>query len=329
VPPPPSLEKLLQFYDQNWKSAGYQSAEEEANYKEYGKTILTRFWEIHTADFRMPIAVERQFYIDIEGVKLRGIIDRVDKLESGGLAIVDYKTTQELFTNEALRDNLQLTLYQIAAEQTWQLPVEKLTLYHLRSNTPCSCSPRGEKEVKEAKRLVVEIAEQIASQHFPAKEGPFCPCDFPEHCPYYRHKYDPALTAPAQKEILCGTAVEDAVEQYVSLQQQIKTLQMELEELKEKIVALCQEEELNRVYGREHALTYKLVETVGFDEEEVRAVLEPLGLWDRVLSFDQGKLKQLLADDGLAKEIRDKLEALRRVTSCSPRLWVRKLREEE
>ena len=44
VPPPPSLDDLLQFYEQNWLSEGYESAEEEANYKAYGREILSKFW---------------------------------------------------------------------------------------------------------------------------------------------------------------------------------------------------------------------------------------------------------------------------------------------
>ena len=65
----------------------------------------------------MPFGVERLFTIDIEGVKLRGYSDRSDKLDSGGLCIVDCKTNQEPFSMARLVDNLQLTLYHLAAEQ--------------------------------------------------------------------------------------------------------------------------------------------------------------------------------------------------------------------
>ena len=189
VPPPPSLDELLQFYERNWLPKGYKSAEEEAKYKTYGEEMLTKFWEIHSADFRMPLAVERIFNIDIDGRKLRGFIDRVDKLKSGGLAIIDYKTNKELFTIDDVNKDLQLTLYQLAAEQLWQLPVKKLTMYHLRSNTPCSCGPRDEAQLEQARQLVLEVAENIAKQRFPAVENQNCPCDFPEHCPYHRHRY--------------------------------------------------------------------------------------------------------------------------------------------
>ncbi len=326
VPPPPSLEELLQYYQKNWLSEGYESADEEASYKAYGRELLTKFWEIHSSDFRMPIAVEWMFYIDIEGVKLRGFIDRVDKLDSGGLNIVDYKTDKRLFTKDDLARNLQLTLYQLAVEQSWFLPVEKLTLYHFRSNTPCSCGPRSEAQLEEAKKLVLEVAEGIAGERFPAIEGERCPCDFAEHCPYYKHKF--ALER-GEGDILKEAAVPESVERYVALQKEIKGLELKLKELKDMIVAYCQAQDLNRVFGKEHALTYSLVERAGFSEDEVRALLEPEGLLDRVLSLDQSKLRQLISDETVAEDIRNRLEALRQVISTHPQLFPRKLAQEE
>ncbi len=41
------------------------------------------------------------------------------------------------------------------------------------------------------------------------------------------------------------------------------------------------------------------------------------------------RIKQLITDEAIAKDIRHKLEALRQVLSSSPRLWVRRLIEEE
>jgi putative RecB family exonuclease len=323
VPPPPSLEALLQFYEQNWLAEGYESAEEEASYKAYGREILAKFWEIHRSDFRMPIAVEWMFNIDIEGVKLRGFIDRVDKLDSG-LAIVDYKTDRGLFTRADLEKNLQLTLYQLAVEQSWHLPVERLTLYHFRSNTPCSCLPRSEAQLEEAKSLVLAVAKGIAEESFPAIESERCPCDFADHCPYYQQQAMPRYT-----EVGGGMPVAEAVERYISLQSQIKELQLQFDEIKQTIIDFCQAEGLNRVYGRENAITYKLVEKAGFSEDEVRALLEPLGLWNRVLGLDQSRLKQLITDETVAAEVRRKLGALKQVISTYPQLWGRKLAEEE
>ncbi len=329
VPPPPSLEKLLQFYEKSWLSEGYESAEEEANYKASGREILSRFREIHSPDFRMPVAVEKMFYIDIDGVKLRGFIDRVDKLNSGGLSIVDYKSNKELFTTDDLEKSLQLTLYQLAVEQMWYLPVEKLTLYHLRSNTPVSCKSRDKTRLDEARHLVLEVADGITKKRFPAVENQYCPCDFTEHCPYYKQKYVEIVAEPKEADILRGMAADEAVERYASLQSQVRELQLKLDEIKRMLINYCVANGLNRVYGKEIAITYKLVERAGFSEEEVRKLLEPEGLWSRVLSLNQSKLRQLITDEGTARNIRNELEALRQVISSYPQLWVKRLIEEE
>jgi putative RecB family exonuclease len=143
--------------------------------------------------------MEHRFSLDVDGVKLIGYIDHVDKLESGNLSIIDYKTNQEPFTAEYVEKDLQLTLYQMAAEQTWRLPVEKLTLYHLRTNTACSCLPRDEYRIRAARDLIIDTADNINAGRFPATENQYCPCDFPEYCPLYRREaLANASTAPRQ-----------------------------------------------------------------------------------------------------------------------------------
>jgi len=177
--------------------------------------------------------------------------------------------------------------------------------------------------------LVLEVAENIAQEKFPAIENQFCPCDFAEHCPYYRHQYMTLTPQEARQDLLPGIAAVDAIERYASLQAQIKELEEQLEEAKKTIVDFCQTEGLNRVYGSEHEVTYKLIEKTGFSEDEVRALLEPEGLWEKVLNFDQTRLRQLLADMEIAGDIRKRLESLRRVTSTYLQLWVKKRTEEE
>jgi putative RecB family exonuclease len=329
TPPAPTLEELMGIYEKEWLSAGYTSPEEEARYKLYGKDILKKFWEIHAPTFRIPIALERRFFLDIEGIKLMGFIDRVDKLESGGLSIVDYKTNQELFTNDYVDNNLQLTIYQMAAEQTWRLPVEKLTLYHLRTNTPCTTLPRSKEQTGTVTRLVLDVAGKIQRDEFPATENEFCPCDFPQYCPYYKHKY---LTAEPAKEMqarLPGIDAADAANRYAALQAKIKELETELNRVKQNIIDYCREQGLNRVFGDDCQITYKMVEKTGYDEPGVKALLEPSGLWEKVLSFDPALLKRLIAEGALPPDIKQKIESLKNIKSAYPQLWIKHNAAEE
>jgi putative RecB family exonuclease len=329
TPPCPALKELYKIYEQEWLSEGYESPEEEARYKAYGKDILKKFWDIHAPGFRLPIALERRFFLDIEGVKLMGFIDRVDKLDSGGLSIIDYKTNQELFTCDYVDNNLQLTIYQMAAEQSWRLPVEKLTLYHLRTNTPCITLPRDKTRIDAVKNLVLDVAGKIQRGEFPATENEFCPCDFAQYCPYHRHKYITAEPPLKKQAALPGFETIDAANRYASLQKQIKELEAELNKVKQNIVTYCQAQGLNRVFGDECQITYKMVEKAGYDDVEVKGLLEPLGLWEKVLSFDQALLKRLVADGALSPDIKKKIESLKLITTSYPQLWVKKNAAEE
>ncbi|MDD4877325.1 MAG: PD-(D/E)XK nuclease family protein, partial [Dehalococcoidales bacterium] len=152
----------------------------------------------------------------------------------------------------------------------------------------------------------------------------YCPCDFAEHCPYYRQQ----MELPKNPDILSGIAVDEAVECYVRLQEQKKELETEIDEIKQIIIKFCQTEGLNRVYGKEHAITCKPVDRIKFDEDEIREILEPLGLWQQVLSFDQSRLKKLITNEAVTEDIRAKLEVLKQVISTSPKLWIKKLSKE-
>ncbi len=318
---------MLSYYESTWISEGYETPEEEAHYRTYGRDLLTRFVELHTPNFRMPIAVERGFSLDIEGIIVRGFIDRVDKLDSGKLSIVDYKSNRDLFTVDYVENDLQLTVYQMAAEQAWGIPAELLTLYHLRSNTACSTPARSRERLDETRAMILGVAENIERKIFPAIENRFCPCDFPEYCPNYRHLH---LTAPleegAQASLSAPAAIDAAksVERYAELHARIKELQGELEEIRDQIVTYCGTECLNRLYGTEHELSISTTERTGFSEEDVKAILEPAGLWDLVTRLDESRLKALLADKTLDIGLRKQLESFRKITASYSQVRLKK-----
>ncbi len=330
VPPPPTLEKVLQFYETNWISDGYETPEQEQQYKDYGKQLLADFWKIHSPAFHLPLAVEYQFLVNVDGIPLSGKIDRIDKLD-GGVSIVDYKTSKDLFTSEQLEQDLQLTFYQLAVEKTWKLPVKFLTLYHLRSNTACTCDGRTPEKLDHARQVILKVADSITRENFPATENWLCSyCDFPEHCPYQKQKYEPEEPAKSvSRKILQGQTANEAVELYATLQSRKKELETQMDELKQMICDYCETQGYKRLYGQDCTLTYKMIERTGFTEEPVKALLEPTGLWPRVLKFDPSLVKSMLEADYLNPDLRKKLEALKQVTSSFPMLSVKKLKEEE
>ena len=76
-------------------------------------------------------------------------------------------------------------------------------------------------------------------------------------------------------------------------------------------------------------MTYRLIERIGYNEEDVRAVQEPAGLWDRVRSFDQSLLKKIISDAATTADIKKQLESLKKITSSYPQLYLKKRGVEE
>jgi len=123
--------------------------------------------------------------------------------------------------------------------------------------------------------------------------------------------------------------IGEIIERYVGLQDAQKMIEKQLDELKQLLIQYCQTEGINRVFGTDHAITYKIVERTGYPEEKVRAVLEPGGLWDRVLKFDPAAVKELLHSKDVPEKMRKRIAELSEVISTYPRLWVKALKEDE
>jgi RecB family exonuclease len=188
-PPPPSLDDVLKHFDEKWISEGYSSKEEEEGYYSYGKKILTEYYEKHAKDMKSTIAVEHRFNLEVEGIPVTGFIDRIDRIDEYNAEIIDYKSGKNIFTKSHVEENEQLTLYQWAVKESIGLPVKRLTLYHLPSQTPVSSEARSEDKIDELKGKILMVAHLIEKRVFPAQKGRFCPCDFPEHCHYYKHLF--------------------------------------------------------------------------------------------------------------------------------------------
>ena len=188
---PPTLEDFLEYYDRTWSSAGYFSRRREAADKQTGREILTQFWELNSRDYHLPLATEKWFTVNVGGVPFRGYIDRVDISPTGGLNILDYKSGKRDISKDEVEESLQLSMYQIGAQGTWLLPVEKLSLYHLRSNTNVEVEARDDNTIKRAEDTVTTVSQSIENKEFEPRLNPSCPCEFSELCPLFNPDADP------------------------------------------------------------------------------------------------------------------------------------------
>src|SRR5262249_40326319 len=131
VPVAPSLDELHEFLRDDWVEEGYRDPGEEQLYLDHGHQVLAQYHRENADAFRIPAALEFRFTIDVEGVEVSGVIDRMDRMPGGGYEIIDYKTNRRLPPKSAIDRDLQLSVYHLAAREIWGIEPERLTLYYL------------------------------------------------------------------------------------------------------------------------------------------------------------------------------------------------------
>lgn len=189
----PSVNELIAFYKEKWIREGYETVAQEKWYYNEGERILKGYYNKHQSEFKNVYRVELKFTIDIEGVPVLGYIDRIDLLPSGGLAVIDYKTGKA-FDKARVRQDPQLTLYQMAVESVLEKKVESLTLYHLNSLTPLTTPPHSATMEKNYRESVVETAKGISDEKYepkPDANGHCQWCDYAQICPAFAGKPSP------------------------------------------------------------------------------------------------------------------------------------------
>ncbi|MGH2722812.1 MAG: RecB family exonuclease [Actinomycetota bacterium] len=298
VPAAPSLPELWQWLDDVWVSEGYPHPQEERLYREHAREVLARYHRDNADDYRIPAALEFRFRIDVEGVTLTGVIDRMDRLPGGGYEIIDYKTNRRLPPKGRVDRDLQLSLYHLAAREVWGIEPERLTLYYLLPGQRMSTS-RSPADIDDLRRRVATVAERIAAERFEPRENPLCGwCDYQHLCPLFRHRYERDHTPPKIGEV---------VDEWIRLKREDRERWRRLEELAATIRAYAEEHGLGRLYGTDGAVkVVRRVETAP-DPEAVRRHLEPLGLFEQVLAVDPRRLHDLIESRTLPPAAEDAL----------------------
>jgi ATP-dependent DNA helicase UvrD/PcrA len=177
------LEEVLAIYEREWSSAGFADDYQEQEYRKAGREQLEAFHESYSATPADVLYQEKPFELALENeVIVTGRIDQVNRIGKGAAEIVDYKTGKPRDAKKA-NDDLQLSIYALAAREVLELEPKRLVLYNLMSNEAVATS-RDAKSLAAAKQKIGEVADQIRAGEFSAKPGFGCRyCDFKPLCP--------------------------------------------------------------------------------------------------------------------------------------------------
>jgi DNA helicase-2/ATP-dependent DNA helicase PcrA len=190
-----TLTQLLELLDAGWRKGGFDDGEPERGLREKARVALTRYHaRLHGQDSE-PVWFERSFSFRLGPHHLRGRVDRVDRLTAGGegaggdsdgdykYELIDYKTSRPK-TATQLQDDVQLSLYALAAREAWQLESSRQAYYYVLDDLKVPV-PHGEKDAESIKDTVLEVGEGILAQAFePTPSHAACSiCDYRIVCP--------------------------------------------------------------------------------------------------------------------------------------------------
>jgi putative RecB family exonuclease len=291
-----SGEQMLELYDRSWSGDGYSSPEEEARYRALGRELLLKFHERLGRDRPSPISVEEHLEARWDGIPIHGYIDRIDRTPSGGLEIVDYKTSRELSTADAL-DSDQLSIYQVLVESNYAEPVEGLTLYHLRSLTPHRVPPRERGLLTSLYDRLGTVSDGIRAEAFEPTPGRHCTrCDFRAICPEFR-------VVPPSDE----ARMKQLVDRFERLRSEEQRVESELRDTAEALHHAAEELGIHRFPGSKTVAVRRRDETWQYSLEGVRPELERLGLAGRLPTGRPEEIRRLVRDPNVDPELRRKV----------------------
>ncbi len=178
-----SLEDVMMIYDREWSSAGFPDAYHETEYRNAGREQLEAFHRSSTETPADVIHQEKAFELPLEHeIIVMGRIDQVNCIGKKQFEIVDYKTGRPRDAKKAA-DDLQLSVYALAAREVLEIDPTRLVFYNLMTNQAVATT-RDEEALAATKQRIAAVADQIRAGEFaPCPNFGCATCDYKPLCP--------------------------------------------------------------------------------------------------------------------------------------------------
>src|SRR4051812_2306741 len=178
-----SLERLRELFEISWRRSGFGDSDDELQFRERAVESLERYWRQDDASEAEPVWFERSFAFKIGPHLLRGRVDRVDRHPDGSFELIDYKTGKAK-TEDELREDVQLSVYQMGARESWRLETSAQSYFYVLTGEKVPVE-HSDEELERVRATVSEIAGGILKQRFEPTPSPeICRfCDYRIICP--------------------------------------------------------------------------------------------------------------------------------------------------
>lgn len=179
---PKSEADLIEQLLADLADAGFADHYQRELYEQKGTAELREFLATSAPAETEILHTEERFSVKVGPTNLVGRVDRIDRAAGNAVVITDYKTGRPRSQEEA-DESLQLSVYALAARETWGYHAERLVFHNLEGNTRVG-TERSQIQIGAAKLKVEDIAEKIAAGKFDPKPGIYCAsCAYRVLCP--------------------------------------------------------------------------------------------------------------------------------------------------
>ncbi len=323
----PALEQALEFFSNAWNSSVFENEDEERSAFSQGVRMIQEYYKKNNIAAANIVDLESYFQIEI-GEKdnphiVSGRIDRIDKTD-GGYEIIDYKTAKKMPSQEKVHADLQLSIYLKAfltryPEELGHLDTLKVSLYFLKHGVKLSSRRTAEQLAKSEEvflTTIQEIEEKKQTGNFEPVVSPLCDwCGYQKMCPMWKHKFKELRHINTEE-------VNQAIGEYIDLQSAVSLTKARLGELQEIIRDYMKQEGVDRVFSPNGIIAKALRKTYGYDREQLRSILAPLGKWETVLKIDGTALKNIFTS--LPYEVKRAIEETKKLEKETESLVVKK-----
>ena len=184
-PGPPDYEFAITTFMNKATEEGLQ----DMGFYEEGKTMVVEWIDRYDPAERV-VEVEHFFRIETpDGIPIVGAIDKVRVINEDTIEVVDYKTSRTALTAWQLRDDIQLSMYDLAASIIWpQYSNRILTLEYPRIDKSVS-SYRTAEQRETFRQFLISIWKQmnaVVDEETKGRINNLCGwCDYKNHCDAY------------------------------------------------------------------------------------------------------------------------------------------------
>jgi putative RecB family exonuclease len=153
------------------------------------EVLVDRYFELEDPGTVTPAGVEVDLRTEMDGLVLRGIIDRLDQLPDGRYAIIDYKTGRAPRSDQAKSKLSGVHLYALLCEQVLGVRPSVVRLLYLRDRVVVSAEPTdlSMRTVRLRAGAVWKAIERACetADFRPSPSGLCNWCAFKQNCPVY------------------------------------------------------------------------------------------------------------------------------------------------